>query len=440
MDDHSVAIVVLDTLRKDTFDRYFEWVEGTVFDIAYSTSHWTVPAHASLLTGKYGSEVGVHGKSRIFDYPGDTIVEKLQESGYTTRLWTANIQIHAWDGWDRGFDEVRGPGELHPLADMAVDWSAFSKENERSGPLMYLNAIRHAVRSPEGTLTSLRDGYRRFSSHVGNLGAEMVYRRLQRTNFTDGEFLLINLMEPHTPHLPPEPYRTYAESINYKIGDAFANAIEEPHRNRRAYDDSAAYLSSTYREVYRELQQSFDMIITLSDHGELLGEHDMWNHGYGIYPKLVEIPFVVWMKDGTPPEVATDDVVSILDVPQTIAGRTGISFESRGLDLFQNNEPTDRLVEYHGFLPWHREQLERKGVGELYDRLDGDLNGIVTESGTYYYETHDDGLCCGEGPVGEGVRARLDDHVGRLSKRSISQDESDIPSDVRDRLADLGYA
>jgi hypothetical protein len=71
----------------------------------------------------------------------------------------------------------------------------------------------------------------------------MVHRRLKRTNFADGEFLLINFKEPHTPHLPPEPYRTYSESINYKIGDAFANAIDEPHRNRRAYDDSAAYLS-----------------------------------------------------------------------------------------------------------------------------------------------------------------------------------------------------
>jgi arylsulfatase len=182
------------------------------------------------------------------------------------------------------------------------------------------------------------------------------------------------------------------------------------------------------------------MIITLSDHGELLGEHDMWNHGYGIYPKLVEIPLVIWTKDGTPPEAATDDVVSILDIPQTIAGRTGISFESRGQDLFQHFEPTARLVEYHGFLPWHREQLERKGVGELYNRLQGDLNGIVSESGMYYYETHDDGLCCEEGSVGEGVRARLDDHMGRLSKRSVSQDEIDIPSDVRERLADLGYA
>ena len=47
MEDHSVAIVVLDTLRKDTFDRYFEWVEGTVFDNAYSTSHWTVLTHVS---------------------------------------------------------------------------------------------------------------------------------------------------------------------------------------------------------------------------------------------------------------------------------------------------------------------------------------------------------------------------------------------------------
>jgi len=120
----------------------------------------------------------------------------------------------------------------------------------------------------------------------------MVHRRLQRTNFADGEFLLINLMEPHTPHLPPEPFRTYSESISYNIGDAFANAIEEPYRNRRAYDDSAAYLSSVYREVYRELQQSFDMIITLSDHGELLGEHGLTAHGSPTCPELVYVPTV----------------------------------------------------------------------------------------------------------------------------------------------------
>ena len=77
----------------------------------------------------------------------------------------------------------------------------------------------------------------------------MAHRRLKRTKFAEGEFLLINLMEPHTPHLPPEPYRTFLEIINYKIGNAFARAIEYLDRNCQAYDDSAAYLSSVYREV-----------------------------------------------------------------------------------------------------------------------------------------------------------------------------------------------
>jgi len=50
-EETSIALVVLDTLRKDSFDEHFDWLEGVRYDNAWSTSHWTHPAHGSLFTG-----------------------------------------------------------------------------------------------------------------------------------------------------------------------------------------------------------------------------------------------------------------------------------------------------------------------------------------------------------------------------------------------------
>lgn len=442
MESPSIAVVVLDTIRADTFSRYFEWVPGVRFTNAYSTSHWTVPAHASLLTGLYASEVGVHGKSRSFDYPGETIVEALQRTGYSTRLWTANIQIHAWEGWDRGFDEVIGPGNLRLDADRSVDWDAFSAAVDLDGPSGYAKAIWYALAAREGTFASLKEGYLKRTEGPGERGAAKVLNRVQQTDFGEAEFLLLNLMEAHTPHYPPRPFRTFDEEIDFRIGDAFAGLIEHPDRNRRAYDDSAAYLSSVYEELFEGLTDDFDVIITLSDHGELLGEYDMWNHGYGIYPQLAHIPLVVWCNGSTdlPDGPVRDDVASMIDVPQTIAQATDTAYDSRGRDLFSNTDSVSRLVEYHGFLPWHREQLERKGAGDVFRSHDTDLNGLVRNDGTYVFETHDCGLLSStEDPRPEDETA-LADLVSTLSKRSVTHEDTTVSPAVRRRLEELGYA
>lgn len=95
----NVAVVVLDTLRKDTFDEHFDWLTGRWYDRAYSTSHRTVPAHASLFTGQYASEVGVGGSVErlVHEGPG------LGESGSTTRAFSANPYVSGQFEYDRGF-------------------------------------------------------------------------------------------------------------------------------------------------------------------------------------------------------------------------------------------------------------------------------------------------------------------------------------------------
>jgi arylsulfatase len=433
----NVAIVVLDTLRRDTFERYFEWVPGISFENAYSTSHWTIPAHASLLTGRYASEVGVHGKSRDFDCPDRSVVEALHDDGYTTRTWMANPQVATWDGWDRGFDEFLAPRKIRPDADDSLDWQAFYQNTSRSR-LTYLRALGHAITSSSPTIPSLRYGFHISRRNVADGGAGAVLERARRTDFGNEEFLLVNLMDAHAPHYPPKPFRTVDEQVNFLIGDAFADRITDPDRNRRAYDDSAAYLSATYREIFRELRRDFEYVITLSDHGEMLGENGMWNHGYGLYPELTHVPLVV-SGDGIGDETRTD-VASVLDVPETVATIAGIDFEGHGKKLLGDDRSAERLVEYHGFLPWHEDQLKRKGVPDVFDRFDGPLRGFVTSDGKYVFETHEEGPVSPAGPVRSDEIERLEALVSDLSERTTEADTSEVSPAVRSRLEELGYA
>jgi len=434
----SIAIVVLDTLRRDIFSRYFEWVPGMFFENAYSTSHWTIPAHASILTGKYASEVGVHGKSRSFDCPEKSIAEALQGAGYSTRMWTANMQMYTWEGWGRGFDEVLGRNELHPTADGSIDWSQIDWDNDLPTPMKYIPAIRYAVVSPRRAIPSLRHGFHLFHKRAADGGAQSVFKRLKQTRFKEEEFLLINLMDMHTPHYPPNPFRSIDQEVNFLIGDAFADMIDDPDQNRRAYDDSAAFLSAMYKKIFRLLMEYFDYVITLSDHGELLGEHGLWNHGYGLYHELAHVPLMI--TGDRADHGVRKDTASLLDIPQTVANIATVEFECRGKDLMSNEESLDRLVEYHGFLPWHRSQFDRKGVSEMYDRLDSPLYGMVTNEWRYVHQTHQEYNKHQVNCINQKEETQMNRLVSDLSKRTVEPESEKISPHVKKQLEKLGYA
>jgi arylsulfatase len=243
-------------------------------------------------------------------------------------------------------------------------------------------------------------------------------------------------MEAHVPHYPPDGYRTIHEEINFDIGDAFTGDVTEGDRNRKAYEDSAAYLSEVYQDIFNTLTNEFNYVITLSDHGEMLGEHGIWTHNYGIYPELIHVPMVI---SGDSIDCrSVDRTVSLLNIPQTIAELTSVEFTDRGVDLFADSTGQDYLVEYHGF-PLHRNLLRRKGVESLYDQLDRPLRGIALESGDYVYQT-DDGYVSHEGTVTDRKIGELNSLTDEIPERSVESDFGNVGSDVEERLKNLGYA
>src|SRR5580692_752059 len=70
-----------------------------------SVAHWTVPAHASMFTGLYPWEHGVHAKGRLkLDAQGEAVGSLLQGAGYHTLSISANGLIAPSLGLVDGID------------------------------------------------------------------------------------------------------------------------------------------------------------------------------------------------------------------------------------------------------------------------------------------------------------------------------------------------
>ena len=439
----NAAVVVLDTVRKDSFDDHFDWLPGTWFERAYSTSNWTAPAHASLFTGRYGSEVGVSAASRQFDPDRPSLPERFLDEGYTTRGLSANHNASAQNGFDRGFDEFVNPSTLkNPEWEDAMDWEAFVAETDATGKRLYLRAILECVRGDHATVPSLKAGISQKSSRdlferpIPDSGASTVLDRLRDTRFGDREFLFVNLMEAHTPYDPPKAFNSADGSVSVTLRDTF-DGVRSPEVVKRAYDDSVRYLSTIYERIFEELTEHFDYVVTLSDHGEMLGEEGLWNHTYGLYQPVTHVPLVV-TETGAESQTSVPAPVSLLDVHATVAALAGVDVESHGQNLRTGVDATDRLAEYRGLISFAKQGLREAGVeDDEIERYDAPFDALVSSDGEYAI-AYDDRVESDElGP--DAVRRRLAAIESTLERREASGDGEALDAATRDRLEELGY-
>ncbi|MFC4543251.1 sulfatase-like hydrolase/transferase [Halosolutus amylolyticus] len=467
----NVALVVLDTLRYDAFEEHFDWLPGRRFEYAWSTSHWTVPAHASLFTGRYASEVGIYAGAQTFDWPDPLLAERLRSAGYTTRAFSANPNLSPVFDADRGFDEFELSWRIRHHGDDLFDWDGFIAETRDRGPERYAHALKEVLLGDNRTLPSLKHGAvlklrdTPLASSVEHVdeGASTALDLVRDARFGDEEFLFLNLMEAHSPYDPPPEWKTVEVDI-----DGLAASLGEPEDDpadiRRAYDDCVQYLSHVYERIFARLREEFDVIVTLSDHGELLGEHDGWEHLSGIYPELARVPLSVYdARDGPVEDVIYDDrSVSLMDVHETVLAAANLESDpgtrgrdltdlpdadrepdSAGVDDEADGEPADSvragevLVEYHGLPERHVDALRRKGFEDLDDRT-GWLDGVAVAD-YFGYETFDGFEEWGDSPY-EDPRARIETLVEGIDRRTDVSEDPELDESVMRQLEDLGYA
>lgn len=455
----NIALVVLDTLRYDAFCEHFDWLAGAHFENAWAPSHWTVPVHGSLFAGKYPSELGVHVDNQALDCPEPVLAEQLAATGYTTRAFACNIILAKPFNFHRGFEEYTGTWKFRALNGDVFDWENFWNETHRNGPRSYLRAMYECVAGEYDTRSSLKQGARTALCGLSGEpffeedGSQKALEYIRATNVGEREFLYVNLMDAHMPYVPPVEYRTTdtddslreLTEFNGLVATARGGPDTDPELLRRAYRDSVRYLSDVYRRIFEELEADFDVVVTLSDHGELFGEHGAWQHAYGVYPELTHVPLVI-TGDGINDERHTE-TVSLLDVHRTLLDLANLDGESRGnglLDLPAEGTrgnitvaPTSRacITEYLGPNPRNRTKVENNGHDSR--RFDEELFGVAAST-AYGYETTDGFRVSGKGEAA-ALEALLADRRAGIERRETG-DRAEVSDAARRQLEHLGYA
>jgi arylsulfatase A-like enzyme len=444
----SIALVVFDSLRKDSFDARFDWLPGIHFDNAWSTSGWTVPAHGTLFTGLYPTESGVFAKAEALTSERPVLAEALSKTGYTTRGFSANANISEVFDFTRGFDEFRHSWRGQRRDDEVLDWGRFISKTRDKGAIRYVSAIKECLQPDINTRKSLKIGVQMKARDLGissiagkDDGAASALDLVQRTDFSGDEFFFMNLMEAHGPYDPPDEYRTVDIDAQASFEDTMFDGPNVPADElKQAYDDCVRYLSDIYQEIFAELTEHFDYIITVSDHGEMFGRDGLWDHNYGIYPELTHVPIHIY--DGRDTIEHVDRTVSLLDIYPTILELADIEgADSRGRNLLTDHSSEQYLVERHGLRSSRVEGLRDNGYStEFIERWDQPFYGVVSADGRYVWQARDR-LKSDDKTDFDAARTEIEGLIADLNEVDVTvTDDRDVPDDVRDRLNELGYA
>lgn len=329
----NVLCVVLDAARRDALEPYGAPPQSSpvIADLArrgaalahvYSAGCWTLPSHASMFTGLLPRAAGLadvrdggpHAVRPILETHRDRLLpDVLRRAGYSTGAVSANTWIGTESGFDLGFEEFVSinsgrQGKLH--------------RNDLRGRLSW---------TVEATRARVDDGARE--------AREVLSDWLQRP--AKPFFWYVNLVECHSPYLPPRPYndlpfrdRVRAASDNRRylrlgtIWDAAVGQLEVPEaalaRMRHLYARSVRYMDDWLGSLLESMDAAGTLddtlVIVLSDHGENLGEGGRLAHMMSLDQRLLAVPFVA-AGPGAPVE---GDVLSLAALPRLIAEAAGV--------------------------------------------------------------------------------------------------------------------
>jgi arylsulfatase A-like enzyme len=340
-----VILISIDTLRPDHLGLYGHErftspildglaAESTVFDDASSTAPWTLPAHASLLTGLHPLEhrVVTAGNKLPDDVP--TIAAMLRARGF----WTAAVVNSTWlrqttYALTRDFDEFlwvqENPTQRSPstwVTDQAIDWLG-----DLDGRPSFLFVHYYDVHSDYAALPS----YERLFVTPYQGEADGTSWQLAIAGFPS-EFLDFCARE-----FAPE-YCKRSLPNERRVIDASTERVEFDESDIRhleqLYDAGIRQLDAELGRLFSFLRGSGLMeqtlLIVTSDHGEEFMEHGNVEHSRSQYQEMLRVPLLV-RGPGVARGLRVSAPVSLIDIAPTILAFLGSSPPQRldGLDL-----------------------------------------------------------------------------------------------------------
>jgi arylsulfatase A-like enzyme len=403
----NVLLIVLDTVRADhlsvygyerpttpTLERLAK--RGIRFDAARATAPWTLMSHASFFTGRWPHELDVEWRTPLRkNYP--MLAEYMGTHGYATAGLVSNVEYCSYDtGLNRGFTyyedyvlEKLSPFRTSVLVEEGLTDLVFLGSRHDNGVLRTTGTwvqslFRYAIRRDA---RSINRGFLNWLDARPDPGRPF--------------FAFLNYLDAHTPYEVPRnanqrfgrrPQTSDEQRVIYGEWTAIDKLALPRHYvtlARNCYDSCLAFLDEEIGRLCDDLERrgvlAKTWVVITGDHGEGLGEHDLFEHGESLYNTEIHVPLLIVPPAGIKAAQVVGETVSLRDLPATIADLAGLGNESpfpgRSLSSFWGDSRTKSVERIDDILselpspspndPSHGRSPARRGP--LLSMAEGDL-------------------------------------------------------------------
>ena len=424
----NVVFLGIDTLRADATSLYGSSLHGrdttpnlrklaergVLFENAHSQAPWTLPAFASMFTGKYPHEHGAYSLSGVLRPREVALAEVLRECGYESSAAVAHSYVDAYHGLSQGFERFDESNVLghqavtgRAVTDLALGWIEAARERPFFVFAHYFDPHYEYVDHAEWPWA---DGY------SGWLAAQLDFDNLEKNR---------QLLEK------PE--------LDFLVD---------------RYEEEIAY---TDREIGRLLERlgalgrlESTWIVVVGDHGEEFLERGGVGHTTGLHEEQVHVPLLVVPPLGSLGAARVARVVETRDVFGTLLARLGVDFapgaQQRDLLLHAESGADDGDGKAFSIVWLPDAQLKWGKRFRLAALRDGNWKLIrdYTRDRALLYdlagdprERHD--LSLERPEIAQRLRATLETWVQEQQNRGGAAERRPIDKDLARKLEELGY-
>jgi arylsulfatase len=382
-------------IRTPNLDRLC--AEGTAFTHAHCQSPICTPSRASFLTGLYPSTVhgNINGNDRFrVDERIQLITRRLARAGYDCGLAGKLHLASAWNGVEERGDDgyVRFWYSHSPLQGRGsgngyLDWL------EANG--VYAEVMEELSPRPGQPAHGRDPGWRRYREEVPSRWHQTTWcadRAIEFMTEKGGSpwLMSVNIFDPHPPFdapssyaakydpasLPPPLFRESDLAEQEKLcGHFFQSVPQRPgprqQEQKASYYGMIALIDENVGRLLDCLESSGQrgntIVVFMSDHGEMLGDHGLTQKGCRFYEGLVRVPLIISWPGMIRAGQRSGRLVELTDLAPTLADFAGIDLPwTHGYSLrpiLEHGEdaafPRNHVrCEYYG-------TLEEKGSGPL---------------------------------------------------------------------------
>ena len=387
----NVLLISIDTLRADHLGSYdYERVtspeldrlaaESVRFDSAYAPAPWTLPSHATMLTGIHAWDLGITSQWKKLPAETRLLSETLAAAGYRTAAIVDSPPagfVGAERGFDRGFDSYqhlpRRPGQFFKFdaaatVDAALDWL---EQRDRGRPF-FLFLHSKAVHAEANSDPCFDERCFPYDTEEQD-----------RLYFLSAEDAAIRWTDPEL-----GSGQEYLWEVNRRIHVGAMDPRSFPDERLRAL---VALYDAGIRTVDRHLGRLFatlredgvldeTIVIVTSDHGEAFLDHALLMH-QEVHEETVRVPLLIRLPGAGSriEERVVTEPASLEDIVPTVLELLGLDppSETTGRSLPLNGQ-TAAAADREFF---HYYTFRERFVYQAFALRRGDLKLIIHNLG-----------------------------------------------------------